>query len=204
MNEGIKHSNLTVYTIGHSNHSFEAFALLLKSHRIKLIIDVRSSPYAKYTPHFNKDILQSNLKNAGIGYLFFGGSLGGRPEGEEFHDEQGYILYERMAESPDFKRGIECVLDEIKIRNAALLCGEENPASCHRRLLVGRVLRERGVMVLHIRADGKIQTEDEVSQEEDLEKNKGQMSLFDDKELKEWKSTQSVSRKKAPKNSSNL
>jgi uncharacterized protein (DUF488 family) len=202
MNNEAKKSELTIYTIGHSNYSFEDFVKLLRLNSVELVIDVRTSPYAKYTPHFNKDVLRNTLQTAGIKYIFLGSSLGGRPEDEEYHDEKGYILYERMAEGKDFKQGIELVLEEIKKHKTALLCGEENPASCHRRLLVGRVLAEQGVTVLHIRADGKIQSEDEVTREEDFAKNKGQMSLFDDKELKEWKSTQSVSRKKAQKNSS--
>jgi len=40
------------------------------------------------------------------------------------------------------------------------MCAEENPASCHRRLLVARTLVRRGVAVRHIRGTGAIETED--------------------------------------------
>ncbi|MCD6306196.1 MAG: hypothetical protein J7M32_07910, partial [Deltaproteobacteria bacterium] len=84
-----------------------------------------------------------------------------------------------------------------------LMCSEENPANCHRRLLVGRVLTEKGVQVQHIRGTGRVQSEDEAAREADqIKKDDGQQSLFDAKEVPEWKSTQSVLQKRAPKNSS--
>jgi uncharacterized protein (DUF488 family) len=85
----------------------------------------------------------------------------------------------------------------------ALMCSEENPANCHRRLLVGRVLFTEGVEVLHIRADGSIQSEEQI-QGEDYKRNGSvnQQSLFVNEEPREWKSTQSVLRKKMPNSSS--
>src|SRR5207253_6245318 len=44
----------------------------------------------------------------------------------------------------------------------ALLCSEENPSICHRRLLIARVLREHGIAVQHIRADGSVESEEEL------------------------------------------
>ncbi len=44
---------VTVYSIGHSNQSVKAFLELLRTHGIQILIDVRSSPYSKYVPHFN-------------------------------------------------------------------------------------------------------------------------------------------------------
>ena len=43
-----------------------------------------------------------------------------------------------------------------------MLCSEEDPSHCHRRLLVGRVLRQRKIEVQHIRGDGTVQAEDEL------------------------------------------
>ena len=83
------------------------------------------------------------------------------------------------------------------------MCSEENPAQCHRRLLVGRVLSEKGVEIKHIRGDGRVQHEGDVAQEADQIRNdNGQQRLFDFDEGTEWKSTQSVLQKRAQKNSS--
>jgi hypothetical protein len=81
-----------------------------------------------------------------------------------------------------------------------MLCAEENPAACHRRLLVGRVLRDRGIQVEHIRGDGRIQTEKDVAME--VGPDSHQLTLFQKAEAEPWKSIPSVLRKKRPSSSS--
>ena len=98
-------------------------------------------------------------------YVLMGRELGGRPN-REFNDEEGHVLP----------------------------CREENPAGCHRPLLVGRVLGQRGTAVDHIRGDGRIQSEAELIQEETGDN--GQLSLFDQAATPLWKSIPSVSPKK--------
>ncbi len=191
-----------IFTIGHSNHELEAFLNLLEQHKINVIADVRSSPYSKYATWFNKNVLSKSLDEINIRYLFLGDVLGGRPEGAEFYDDKGYVLYYHLAQSPKFEEGIERLLNRISNFYVALLCGEEDPTNCHRRLLISRILIERNVDVLHIRGDGSIQSECEVAKNEEFQKTKGQLALFDIKESKPWKSTQSVLPKKQQNNSS--
>jgi uncharacterized protein (DUF488 family) len=88
----------------------------------------------------------------------------------------------------------------MKRFRVAMLCSEEDPAVCHRALLVGRVLRERGAEVAHIRGDGRIQPDQEVFAQHDSRKAQGK--LFDVDEAPAWKSIPSVLRKKRPNNSS--
>jgi uncharacterized protein (DUF488 family) len=134
--------------------------------------------------------------------LFLGDLLGGRAEGEQFYDDRGHVLYGRLAQSAGFQKGLARLLEGVGTARAALMCGEEDPSGCHRRLLVGRVLRGRGVDVMHIRGDGRVQSEEEVAREEEFSKTKGQRTLFDMEEADEWKSTQSVLPRKAPASSS--
>jgi uncharacterized protein (DUF488 family) len=70
----------TVYTIGHSNHPEEHFLGLLRQHAIQAVADVRSSPYSRYTPHFDRESLQKSLARAGIRYVFLGQELGARSD----------------------------------------------------------------------------------------------------------------------------
>jgi len=58
-------------------------------------------------------------------------------------------------------------MNGIRDYRVVVMCSEENPAHCHRRLLVGSVLSEKAVQVQHIRGDGRLQTEDEVAREAD-------------------------------------
>ncbi|MDQ3864346.1 MAG: DUF488 domain-containing protein, partial [Actinomycetota bacterium] len=106
----------------------------------------------------------------------------------------GRVDYALVGRSRSFLDGINRLEGEIRTRTAALLCSEEDPARCHRRLLVGRALEERGITLRHIRGDGRVETEDEV--------DGGQPILFSQTEANPRKSTRSVSRKRRRPSSS--
>jgi uncharacterized protein (DUF488 family) len=148
-----------IFTIGHSNHTLEKFLSLLKLHQIEVLVDVRSRPYSRYAPHFNKKLLSAELPKHSIKYLFLGDKLGGRPENKEYYDEEGLVLHDRLAVSNNFAEGLKLVMDQLTTCRMALMCSEEDPAKCHRSLLIGRVLQDRGVTVLHIRGHGGAQRE---------------------------------------------
>ncbi len=125
-----------VLTIGHSNHTVEHFLGLLRAHGIQVVVDERSQPYSKYATQFDQDLLKPALQNAGFRYLYLGRELGGRPEGDEFYDAEGHVLYDRVAATSLFQEGLKRLERGIREYNVAMLCAEENPAGCHRRLLV--------------------------------------------------------------------
>lgn len=187
-------------TIGHSNHPIDHFLKLVKDHQIEVIVDTRSQPYSKYSPQYDQDSLRNALTAARIKYVFMGRELGGRPNGAEFYDEEGHVLYGQVAESPLFLEGLERLEKGLQTHRVALLCSEENPAGCHRRLLVGRVLGRRGTAIDHIRGDGRLQSEAELIQEETG--GDGQLSLFDHAAIPPWKSIPSVLPKKRQNSSS--
>jgi len=186
MDETTSQVKQRIYTVGHSNHPLDKFIHLLRTHRVEVLIDTRSHPSSRYASHFSLDCLQRMILDVGISYIFLGKELGGRPEGSEFYDEEGHVLYWRRANSEDFKAGIRRVEEEAKKHCVAILCSEENPMHCHRRRLVGRVLYNHGIALEHIRGNGSLQTE------EDLQ---GQMVLFGGTEREVWRSTQSVLQK---------
>jgi uncharacterized protein (DUF488 family) len=187
-----------LFTIGHSNHPLEHFLALLRESGVEVLADVRSSPFSKYSPHFNRENLREAVAAAGMTYLFLGEELGGRPVGDEFYDSAGHVLYNVVATAPFFRRGIDRLTTGIRRYRVALMCSEEDPAICHRQLLVGRVLTEQGVVVRHVRGDGRVQDDAEVrAGDED-----SQPSLFPDAEDESWKSIRSVLRKSPQRNSS--
>jgi uncharacterized protein (DUF488 family) len=180
-----------VYTIGHSNHSMETFLGLLKSQEIEVLIDTRSSPFSRYSPQFNRDDLKAALQVARIKYGFYGRYLGGRPDDEDFYDEMGRVDYAQVAKSFLFNEGLERLLRGIETYRTALLCSEENPSICHRRLLVARVLYEQGIAVHHIRGSGMVESEQALRDAEEHERQR-QRGLFEEEEIPAWKSIQSV------------
>lgn len=178
-----------VFTAGFSNLSAERFLNNLRAYDIQVLVDVRSRPFASYTPHFNKDQIETLATRAGLRYLYMGRELGGLPEDPGFYDAQGYVLYDRVASQPWFEQGIGQVLDDLRQGSRlALTCAEDNPRRCHRRLLLGRVLRERGVGVAHILANGGLISESELLDEEAAQPR--QLSLFGDAPQPQWKSAQ--------------
>ena len=186
-----------LFTVGHSNHPFDAFAELLKQHRIDVLVDTRSSPYSQYVTHFNREAIQAELPTRGIKYLYLGEELGGRPDGAEFYDEAGHVRYHRVAESAKFLGGIERVEAGIRKFRVALMCSEEDPTVCHRFLLVSRVLAKRGLAVLHIRGDGSVQADADLR---DAALFQG--SLFDIPGEQLWQSLRSVSPRRTRESSS--
>ena len=199
MGEGLQAQG-RLLTIGHSNHSLEHFLGLLKMHGVEAVAEVRSYPYSNYSPQFDREALKPALAAAGVAYVDLGPELGGRPEGQEFYDEGGHVLYDRVAGTAKFLAGLRRLQEGMGKYRVAMMCSEENPAACHRKLLVARVLAERGVRVEHIRGDGRLQTDEEVTAES--RNDNGQMGLFAKEESTPWKSIPSVSRKKRPNNSS--
>jgi uncharacterized protein (DUF488 family) len=187
-----------VLTIGHSNHAMEHFLDLLRRHSVQVVADVRSHPYSKYASEFNHEPLAEALREAGFKYVYLGAELGGRPREDGYYDRDGRVLYDKVAASPAFQDGLARLKNGMRQHIVALLCAEEDPAGCHRRLLVGRVLTEGGIRVSHIRGDGRLQTETELRSAE----TRDQLGLFEEMETAPWKSIPSVSQKRRQSSSS--
>ena len=157
---------LTIYTIGHSNTQARKIVELLQRYEIKVLVDVRSSPYSQYSPQFNREAFQKTLQDAGITYKYAGDFLGGRPKDPTcYKDGQiptGHADFLHLVDYPAvmtkdfFQRGIQRLLEIAQADKAAVMCSEEDPANCHRHHLIGRYLTKNGVAVLHIRHDGNL------------------------------------------------
>ncbi|NJL18902.1 MAG: DUF488 domain-containing protein [Bdellovibrionaceae bacterium] len=149
--------NSPVFTIGHSTHSTEKFLELLRLHDIEVLGDVRSSPYSRFNPQFNRETLQQSLKEQGLLYVFLGKELGARSEDKSCY-ESGRVRYDLLSRTALFQSGLERVIQGSARYRVALMCAEKEPLECHRTLLVARALDEKGVPVYHIHADGHLET----------------------------------------------
>jgi len=153
---------LSVLTIGHSRHPLDKFLGLLRQHEAEILVDVRSQPFSRFSPHFSRKALERAVTGASIRYLFMGDALGGRPQSPACYDAGGKLDYDRVEAQDFYQRGIERLLEGIARFRVCLLCSEEDPSSCHRRLLITRTLVRRGVDVRHIRGTGAIDAEAEL------------------------------------------
>lgn len=157
-----------MYTIGHSNLAGEAFVAALRRHGIAAVVDVRSVPFSRYTPQFNRGVLERALAGEGIGYHYAGDELGGRPTdptcylaGELPEGEADYLSlvdYDEVATRPWFRRGLERLVGLGAERPTAVMCSEEDPRRCHRHHLIAQALLKVGVEVRHLRKEGAVET----------------------------------------------
>ncbi len=155
-----------LYTIGHSNYSFEAFLSLLSMHDIEVVVDVRSNPYSRYAKHFTGALLKPELQKSGFKYLFLGKEIGGKPSDQTLYDAEGFVRYDLIAATEMFKQGMDRLQTGILKYRVAAMCAEENPSDCHRRHLIGKNAIERGVRVFHIRKGGALHGEEDLLVEE--------------------------------------
>ena len=150
----------TVLTIGHSTHAPGSFVALLRQHDVTAVADVRSTPYSRFNPQFNREPLAEALEAEGIRYVYLGYELGGRPDDPACY-EDGRVRYDRVAATESFRDGLARLVHGANTYRIALMCAEKEPLDCHRTLLVAPVLDERGVEVAHIHADGRLETHTE-------------------------------------------
>lgn len=148
----------TIFTIGHSTHSQEYFISLLTKHCITALCDVRSKPYSRMNPQFNREALEQALAAHSIEYRFLGKELGARSDDHNCY-EGGKVRYTRLAETELFKRGLKRVVRGLKEGfHIAIMCAEKEPLECHRTILVARHLAALELNVDHILADGRLES----------------------------------------------
>lgn len=175
MGAAAKAPSATVYTIGHSNHSWPKFLDLLQQHRIALVVDTRGQPFSRFNPQFNRERLKESLAGGGIGYLWLGDRLSGRPQDPALLDADGKPDWARISTSPAFVGAIAQVA-ALTEKRTAVLCAEEDPRRCHRRFLLTPPFMAQGLSVHHIRGDGRIVREDEIRAQENTRPR--QLDLF--------------------------
>jgi uncharacterized protein (DUF488 family) len=147
----------TVFTIGHSNHDLDRFLALLKRHAVSAVADVRSVPFSRAQPQFNRPDLARALKTAGVEYVFLGRELGARSDDDTCYVD-GRVRYRRLAETELFRSGLQRVQRGSERHRVALMCAERDPLTCHRTLLVSRELEAAGTPVEHIHGDGRLES----------------------------------------------
>jgi uncharacterized protein (DUF488 family) len=149
-------STPVIYTVGHSSQPIESFIEQLQAHRIEVVADVRSVPYSRRYPHFSRETLQKSLIVASIRYLFVGRELGARRDEPECYVD-GRASYEEIAKLPNFLRGVERLMEGAETRRIAMMCAEQDPLTCHRTILICRVLSRQGIQIKHIERGGSLE-----------------------------------------------
>ena len=154
---------MTIYTIGHSNHSQEEFLRLIQTYGITCVVDVRSLPASKHYPQFNQDTLEGFLKYHHINYQFFGREFGARRT--DSYNQQGQVDFELAIKTDLFLQGVQRIHTLLEGHRVALMCSEANPLECHRFSLVSRYFYDNGLDVQHILKDGELASHEVLEKE---------------------------------------
>jgi uncharacterized protein (DUF488 family) len=148
-----------VLTVGHSNLEIGTFLGLLAALSVHEVVDVRSQPYSRYVPQFNREQLEQALDGLGIAYTFSGREFGARSPDPAAYDDDGRVRYSALRSTHGFERRMLEVVEASRSgRRQALLCTEADPADCHRAVLVAHALHESGAVVEHLHTDGTVES----------------------------------------------
>jgi uncharacterized protein (DUF488 family) len=134
-----------IWTIGHSNRTFEELIELLQAATVEQLADVRRFPGSRAYPHFNCDALETGLAHAGIGYRHFG-ALGGRRSKRSADSPnvgwrvEAFNRYADYMAAPEFESELEALIACAAARRTAIMCSEAVPWRCHRRLIADALI----------------------------------------------------------------
>ena len=139
-----------VLTIGHSNRTSKAFLDLLRAHRVKRVIDVRSIPRSRHNPQFNRATLSIKLRVARIGYVHLR-KLGGLRHARRDSPNMGWRNasfrgFADYMQTSDFEVGLHRLMKLAGQKRSAIMCAEAVPWRCHRSLIAD-ALTVRGIQV---------------------------------------------------------
>jgi uncharacterized protein (DUF488 family) len=144
---------MTIFTVGHSTRSIEAFLDLLQAQGVKRVIDVRTIPRSRHNPQFNRETLPQMLRQAGIGYTHLP-ELGGLRHARQDSANMGWRNtsfrgYADYMQTPKFEVGLDTLMTAGEREPIVVMCAEAVPWRCHRSLIAD-ALSIRGIPVEHI------------------------------------------------------
>jgi uncharacterized protein (DUF488 family) len=165
-----------LFTIGYSKHTLDSFLDAIQKNRINAVVDVRSTPYSRFKPEFNKDSINKYLKSKNINYVFLGNECGARFDDPTCY-QNGKADYRAISKHRKFQEGLNRIKTGIKKYTVALMCAERDPINCHRMILICRNLKDSPINIYHILDNDKVETQFEI------EKRLLKLFKFDQTEL---------------------
>ncbi len=121
-----------------------------------MVVDVRTSPYSKYSPHFNKKPLEKALQESNINYVYLGNKIGGKPKDKKFYHNDK-LIYHLLEKDEKYQQGLKELISLAENYPVVLVCSEEDPYRCHRHHLISQSLLKHGFQIFHIRGNGELE-----------------------------------------------
>lgn len=158
---------MEIFAIGHSNYPYDKLIEMIKKYGIDCVVDIRETPYSKYNTQYNREVLRENLKSRGFTYVYMGHEFGAKRQTKESYNDEGYADFEKVIKEELFLKGIERITKDLQMGYKIVLLGAmQEPIRCHRSIMLGKYLNEKGFDVKYIMHEGNIVNQDYI--EEDL------------------------------------
>jgi len=153
---------MEIFTIGYADLEIDDFIKILKEHHINSLIDVRSTPFSKFHPEYNKPVFSKILEVNKIIYRNYKKEFGARQENSIYYPN-GYLDFSMFTKSQVFIEGMEKIIKAIPLGyKFVLMCSEKDPVTCHRNIMVAKAFYDKGVSINNILSDGSIITQSDV------------------------------------------
>lgn len=158
---------MEIFAVGHSNYPYDKLIEMIKKYGINCVVDIRETPYSKYNTQYNRESLRENLKSSGFTYVYMGHEFGAKRQTKESYNDDGYADFEKVIKEELFLKGIERITKGLQMGYKIVLLGAmQEPIRCHRSIMLGKYLNEKGFDVKYIMHEGNIVNQDYI--EEDL------------------------------------
>ncbi|MHC4960375.1 MAG: DUF488 domain-containing protein [Planctomycetota bacterium] len=144
-----------LFTVGHSNRALDEFVQLVLGHGVEEVVDVRAYPHSRRHSHFDREHMASELRHAGLGYVWRGRVLGGfrrlgHSESPHLALAPGFAAYADHMQTDEFVSAVKALAWQSENRRMALMCAEKDWRDCHRFLIADHLVKICGVAVEHI------------------------------------------------------
>ena len=147
----------TLWTVGHSNRSWDEFLDILRSAAIEAVVDVRRFAGSRRHPHFSGQVMADELPRADIQYVPMP-DLGGRRQASpdspnDAWRNASFRGYADMA-TPPFRQARERLAALAQERRTTVMCAEALWWQCHRGLIAD-AFKADGWEVVHLMGAGR-------------------------------------------------
>ena len=148
-------------TFGHGTATAQRIVALLRGAEVGALVDVRTAPGSRRSPHVAREAIGAWLPESGISYRWerrLGGWRSARPDSPDtalrHRSFSGYAAHMR---SPEFLSSVDELLAGAARERTAIMCAESLWWRCHRSMIADFVTLARDVPVLHVMHDGTLQ-----------------------------------------------
>lgn len=131
-------------TVGYETDTQAGMIDRLRAAAVELVVDVRAVASSRKAG-FSKTLLANSLRDQGVDYVHLralGTPKPGRDAARAGRIDEMRRIFEAHLEEPAAVFALAQATDLAKTKRIALLCYEDDPDCCHRRIVADRI-RER-------------------------------------------------------------